>query len=247
MVLEKKVNIKPINYAELNRLSEDFSKRFVPQQELSDEQAFWLQTLHRNTDQSASLPVKFEALRELPKVSLVNTGLKRLKYHLGQFNNVVKKWITPDALTEGELDLLNEITEVQIVFNQIKDVVQQYHVDKQCFKIQKKSFLIENDRLLDQIISQDIVNIIVNSSLDINTYVNVNSSVAMNDSVNYVEMCNKCLELEAKLIKQHNMVEKDEYNRLSKSFSKLKQHCISLELAMQLNKEIFQKNNTFVN
>ncbi|GKB20890.1 hypothetical protein Tco_0854813, partial [Tanacetum coccineum] len=43
------------------------------------------------------------------------------------------------------------------------------------------------------------------------------------------------------------MVEKDEYNRLSKRFSKLEQHCISLELAMQLNKEIFQKNNTYVN
>ncbi|GJR55768.1 hypothetical protein Tco_1406289 [Tanacetum coccineum] len=83
--------------------------------------------------------------------------------------------------------------------------------------------------------------------MDINTSVNVNSSVAMNDSVNYVEICNKCLELEAELIKQHNMVEKDEYNRLSKSFSKLEQHCISLELAMQLNKEIFQKNNIFVN
>ncbi|GJX84800.1 hypothetical protein Tco_0335574 [Tanacetum coccineum] len=43
-----------------------------------------------------------------------------------------------------------------------------------------------------------------------NTSVNVNSSAAMNDSVNYVEMCSKCLELEAELIKQHNMVEKDE-------------------------------------
>ncbi|GKE93790.1 hypothetical protein Tco_1574885, partial [Tanacetum coccineum] len=62
-----------------------------------------------------------------------------------------------------------------------------YHVDKQCFEIQKKQFLIENDRLLDQIISQDIVNIVMNSSLDINTSVNVNSSVAMDDSVNYVE------------------------------------------------------------
>ncbi|GJS23155.1 hypothetical protein Tco_0451787 [Tanacetum coccineum] len=119
--------------------------------------------------------------------------------------------------------------------------------DKQCFEIQKKQFLIENDRLLDQIISQDIVNIVVNSLLDINNSVNVNSSVAMNDSVNYVEMCNKCLKLEAELIKQYNMVEKHKYNRLSKSFSKLEQHCISLELAMQLNKEIFQKNNTSVN
>ncbi|GJS78569.1 hypothetical protein Tco_0728450 [Tanacetum coccineum] len=43
------------------------------------------------------------------------------------------------------------------------------------------------------------------------------------------------------------MVEKDKYNKLSKRFSKLEQHCISLELAMQLNKEIFQKNNTSVN
>ncbi|GJS95512.1 retrovirus-related pol polyprotein from transposon TNT 1-94 [Tanacetum coccineum] len=100
---------------------------------------------------------------------------------------------------------------------------------------------------MDQIISQDIVNIVVNSSSDLNTSVNVNSSPAMNDSVNYVEMCNKCLGLEAELIKQHNVVEKDKYNRLSKSFSKLQQHCISLELAMQLNKEIFQKNNTSVN
>ncbi|GJT73273.1 hypothetical protein Tco_1032559 [Tanacetum coccineum] len=137
--------------------------------------------------------------------------------------------------------------EVQIVFKQMEVAVQKYHVDKQCFEIQKKQFLIENDRLLDQIISQDIVNIVVNSSLDINTSVNVNSFVAMNDSVNYMEMCNKCLELEVELIKQHNMVEKDEYNNLSKRFSKLEQHCISLELAMQLNKENFQKNNTSVN
>ncbi|GJR95003.1 retrovirus-related pol polyprotein from transposon TNT 1-94 [Tanacetum coccineum] len=107
--------------------------------------------------------------------------------------------------------------------------------------------MIENDRLLDQIIFQDIVNIVGNSSLDINTFVNVNSFAAMNDSVNYVEICNKCLKLEAELIKQHNMIEKDEYNRLLKSFSKLEQHYISLEIAMQLNKEIFQKNNTFIN
>ncbi|GKD50002.1 retrovirus-related pol polyprotein from transposon TNT 1-94, partial [Tanacetum coccineum] len=209
MVLEKKVNINPINYAELNRLSEYFGKRFVPQQELSDEQAFRLQTSHPNTDQSASLPVKIKTPWELPKVSQVNKSLKKLKYRLGQFDNVVKKWITPDALTKGEWgfehtkgvylkelipsiktlkdiinvfdkDLLNKVTEVQTVFNKMEAAVQQYFVDKQCFEIQKKQFLIENDRLLNQIISQDIVNIVVNSSLDINTSVNVNSSAAMN-------------------------------------------------------------------
>ncbi|GJT00228.1 retrovirus-related pol polyprotein from transposon TNT 1-94 [Tanacetum coccineum] len=99
---EKKVNTTPHNYIELNRLSKDFGKRFVPQQELSDEQAFWLQTSHPKTDQYASSPVKIEAPREVPKVSLVNTSLKKLKYHLGQFDVVVKKRITPDAITEGE-------------------------------------------------------------------------------------------------------------------------------------------------
>ncbi|GKE24570.1 hypothetical protein Tco_1436082, partial [Tanacetum coccineum] len=93
---------------------------------LSDDQAFRLQPSHSNTDQSASLPVKIKAPRELPK----------------------------------------------------------------------KQFLIENDRLLDQIISQDIVNTVVNSSVDVNNSVKVNSSVVMNNSANYVEMCNKCLRLE---------------------------------------------------
>nr|GEU44862.1 hypothetical protein [Tanacetum cinerariifolium] len=68
MSKEKKVNTTPINYVELNRLSKDFSKRFVLQQELSNEQAFWLQTSHHNTDQSALSPVKIKAPKELPKI-----------------------------------------------------------------------------------------------------------------------------------------------------------------------------------
>ncbi|GKD49689.1 hypothetical protein Tco_1278665 [Tanacetum coccineum] len=103
MSKEKKVNTTPINYVELNRLSKDFGKHFFPQQELSDEQAFWLQYSHPNSDQSISSPVKIEAPKELPKVSLVNTSLKKLKYHLGQFDIVVKN--TLDAITEGEWGL----------------------------------------------------------------------------------------------------------------------------------------------
>ncbi|GJU15384.1 retrovirus-related pol polyprotein from transposon TNT 1-94 [Tanacetum coccineum] len=185
-VIAKETNVISIADSEETLMHEEdnFYKCFILQQELSDEQAFRLQTLHPNTDQSAFSPVKIEAPRELPKT-------------LKDIFNVFDK------------DLLNEVTEGQTDFNQMEAAVQPYHVDKQCFEIQKKQFLIENDRLLDQIISQDIVNIVLNSLLDKNTSVN--------------------------------------YNRLSKSFSKLEQHCISLELAMQLNKEIFQKNNTSVN
>ncbi|GJX79010.1 retrovirus-related pol polyprotein from transposon TNT 1-94 [Tanacetum coccineum] len=205
MVLEKKVNTKSIDYAELNQLSKDFGKRFVPQRELSDEQA-----LHPIIDQSTSSP------------------------------------ITPNALTEGEwgFEHTKVVFQNEIIpfLKTLKDIFNVFDKDL----LNEKQFLIENDRLLDQIISQDIVNIVVHSSVDPNTSVNVNSSVAMIESVNYVEMYNKCLELEAELIKQHHMVEKDEYNRLSKRFSELEQNCISLEIAMQINKEFFQKNNTSV-
>nr|GEW37586.1 hypothetical protein [Tanacetum cinerariifolium] len=51
------------------------------QQELSAEQAFSLKTSHPNTDQSDISPVKIKAPIELLKV-LVNTSLKKLKYHL---------------------------------------------------------------------------------------------------------------------------------------------------------------------
>ncbi|GJS47422.1 retrovirus-related pol polyprotein from transposon TNT 1-94 [Tanacetum coccineum] len=208
---------KQLSKDELDHYCSDyFGKGFVPQQELSNEQA-----LHPNSDKSAFSPVKIKAPQELLKVSLVNTSLKKLKYHLGQFDNVVKKRITPNALTEGEWgDLLNEETKVQTVFNQMEAAVQQYHVDKQCFEIQKKQFLIENDRLLDQVISQDIVNIVVNSSVDVNTSVKVNSSAVMNDFMNYVEMCNKCLGLEAELIKQHNM-NNTSVNQTKPSFDQL--------------------------
>nr|GFB79650.1 hypothetical protein [Tanacetum cinerariifolium] len=41
MMSEKKVNTKPVDYAALNQLSQDFETRFIPQTELSVEQAIW--------------------------------------------------------------------------------------------------------------------------------------------------------------------------------------------------------------
>ncbi|GKC57874.1 retrovirus-related pol polyprotein from transposon TNT 1-94, partial [Tanacetum coccineum] len=52
---------------ELNQLSEDFGKRFIPQQELSAEQAFWLQTSNPNIEKSDISPIIIEAPSELPK------------------------------------------------------------------------------------------------------------------------------------------------------------------------------------
>ncbi|GJW58182.1 retrovirus-related pol polyprotein from transposon TNT 1-94 [Tanacetum coccineum] len=68
MVLEKKVNIKPVNYDVLNQLSEDFGKQFVLQTELSAEQAFWLKSSPSSKEPStSSTPVKTNVPKQLPK------------------------------------------------------------------------------------------------------------------------------------------------------------------------------------
>ncbi|GJT94475.1 hypothetical protein Tco_1089993 [Tanacetum coccineum] len=120
MVLEKKVNTKPVDYAALNKLSQDFEKQFVPQKKLYAKQAFWSQNFVNSSDpHPSSTPTKVEVPKELPKVKL-----------------------------------------------------------------------------------------------------------------------------EAGLIKQHKKVDQEDYNTLSKNYAKLEQHCISLELTMQLNQQVFEKDNS---
>ncbi|GJV98582.1 retrovirus-related pol polyprotein from transposon TNT 1-94 [Tanacetum coccineum] len=79
-----------------------FAKRFVTQTELSAEQAFWSQNSMNSSDPSPSCtPNKVEVLKELPKVSMVNMNLKKLKNHLADFDMVVKERTTATAITEG--------------------------------------------------------------------------------------------------------------------------------------------------
>ncbi|GJU05317.1 hypothetical protein Tco_1121747 [Tanacetum coccineum] len=75
-------------------------KRFVTQQELSAKQTFWYHMSNPSTKSSDASPVKMEAPKELPKVSLVNESLKKLKFHLAKFDSMVKLRTTPDAHTE---------------------------------------------------------------------------------------------------------------------------------------------------
>ncbi|GKC64567.1 hypothetical protein Tco_1097165, partial [Tanacetum coccineum] len=48
----------------------------------------------------SSRPTNVEVLKELPKVSMVNTSLKKLKHHLAGFDVVVKERTTPIVITE---------------------------------------------------------------------------------------------------------------------------------------------------
>ncbi|GJS38654.1 hypothetical protein Tco_0563697 [Tanacetum coccineum] len=102
MMLEKKVNTTLVDYVVLNQLSKDFETRFVLQTELSVEQDFWSQNSVNSLEPTlSSRHTKVEVLKELPKVSMVNMSLKKLKHHLASFDVVVKDRTTPTAITEG--------------------------------------------------------------------------------------------------------------------------------------------------
>ncbi|GJT14332.1 retrovirus-related pol polyprotein from transposon TNT 1-94 [Tanacetum coccineum] len=128
IVLKKKVNITPVDYG-----------NFVNSPETT----------------LSSRPTKVEIPKELPKVSMVNTSLKKLKHHLAGFDVVVKERTTATAITEGSWGfehtkacfrdeiipfvkalkdlfntfdqyLIDELSEVQNVFHQMEQAVEQY-------------------------------------------------------------------------------------------------------------------------
>ncbi|GJS04782.1 retrovirus-related pol polyprotein from transposon TNT 1-94 [Tanacetum coccineum] len=107
IMLEKKVNTTLVDYAVLNQHYKDFKTRFVPQTELSAEQAFWSQNSVNSLEPNLfSRPTIVKVPKELPKVSMVNTSLKKLKHHLAGFDVLVKERTTPTAIIEGPVTKL---------------------------------------------------------------------------------------------------------------------------------------------
>nr|GEZ05993.1 retrovirus-related Pol polyprotein from transposon TNT 1-94 [Tanacetum cinerariifolium] len=147
-------------------------------------------------------PTQVEVPKELSKVSMVSSSLKKLKYHLVSFDVVVKERTTATAITEGtwrfehikacfrdeiipfvkalkdlfnsfDQFLIDELSEGQNVFNQMEQAIEQHRVESNRFQNKMKEVLNENERLLEQAISKDIVNIVVTANVK-NAYEPVN-------------------------------------------------------------------------
>ncbi|GJR33292.1 retrovirus-related pol polyprotein from transposon TNT 1-94 [Tanacetum coccineum] len=129
--------------------------------------------------------------------------------------------------------LIDELSEVQNIFHQMEQAVEQHHLESKTFEVKMNQVLNESERLLEQVINKDIVNIIMNSSMD-NAYVNVYE-------------CEKYLKLETEVLNKKDFIEKGTYDKLFKSYTTLKKHCISLEVDTQLNQEIFQRDYSILN
>nr|GEU85250.1 hypothetical protein [Tanacetum cinerariifolium] len=170
-----------------------------------------------------------EVPKELPKVNMVNSSLKKLKFYLASFDVVVKERTTATAIMEGtwgfehtkacfwdeiipfvkalkdlfnsfDQFLIDELIEVQNVFNQMKQAVEQHCVEKNKFQDKMNDVLKENERLLEQVISADIVNIVVHANV--------------NYACKTVSECERCVTIETEL--QRDFIKRECYDMVTK-------------------------------
>nr|GFA17049.1 hypothetical protein [Tanacetum cinerariifolium] len=198
------------------------------------EQVFWSQYSVQTDKPNLFGTTIVEVPKELPKVSIVNSCLKKLKFHLASFDMVVKERTTATAITEGtrgfehtkacfrddiipfvkslkelftsfDQRLIDEVTEVQNVFTQMELAVEQHSL------------------------SVEIMNIVVYEYM---------KSVCLN-----VTACVRCVTAESEL--KTDFLNKECYDMLLQKYHTLEKHCITLEVTNQLNTEIFQRDTWF--
>ncbi|GJW06030.1 hypothetical protein Tco_1568453 [Tanacetum coccineum] len=142
---------------------------------LTKPEFFYDHTTKQALDLSPSYrPTKVEVPKELPKVSMVNTSLKKLKHHLAGFDVVVKERTTATTITEGSWGfehtkacfrheiipfvkalkdifntfdqyLIDELTEVQHVFHQMEQAMEQHRLESKTFEVKMNKVLNENE------------------------------------------------------------------------------------------------------
>nr|GEX12384.1 hypothetical protein [Tanacetum cinerariifolium] len=104
--------------------------------------------------------------------------------------------------------------------------IEQHYEEKTKVQIKMENVLQENDRLLTQAPSVEIVNIVVHKNIK-SVYLNVTA-------------CARCVTTEYEL--KTDFLKKECYDTLLQKYHTLKKHCITLEVNNQLNTEIFQRD-----
>ncbi|GJY23015.1 reverse transcriptase domain-containing protein [Tanacetum coccineum] len=120
IVKEKKVNIAPIDYVALNKLSKHFVKHFVSQKQLFAEEAFWLPILKPFFEKPPVQPepVLKEIPRELPITNLVHTAV-----------NSIAEIIDYQSMEKIFLDEYSECVQLKAKLSKKNDMVEQENAD----------------------------------------------------------------------------------------------------------------------
>ncbi|GJT37211.1 hypothetical protein Tco_0937076 [Tanacetum coccineum] len=190
-------------------------------------------------------PVKLVP-RVLPTKSQVKINLYTLTQLFTEFDKTCKKRITPTGVTEGERGfeqtkrcyltevipffktlkehfegvqkaLFKEVKEMEEIFDQMNNEVDQNDVDKQCADIERKNILIENENLIAKCLSSQLL---------------------------YVKEQSRCLDLEAEFSKYKNENQKDVHDKMMKHISKLEREYLNLQLKCQHLQESFENKKS---
>ncbi|GJR55221.1 hypothetical protein Tco_1405742 [Tanacetum coccineum] len=251
---EKPGHVRPANgfYDKLNAMM------FVPQKELSQEQAYWLSAneIASNASNPATPVTPF--VHNRPPPSQVLFHLQKVNAVFHQFEGIINERTTqkPDYVSEWCYDYAKQFVEQQLVpfyehfkkhiqsanetiFREVKEYEQIFDdldaeyercvLDNKNLTIEKKNLLIKNDCLIAECLEKDICSIVLTSDI----VVPPSSNCLCEDLRSACDREHtKVLELEAEVLKQQKMVIESE-----KRNSHLQKTHIDLQLKFQNYKQ----------
>nr|GEW30060.1 hypothetical protein [Tanacetum cinerariifolium] len=179
-------------------------------------------------DSEETLMLAEESLKERTTATAITEGTWGFEHTKACFCDVIIPFVKnlKELSTSFDQCLIDEVTKVQNIFKQMELAVEQHCAEKTKFKTKMENVLKENDRLLTQALSVEIVNIVVHDNVKF-------------DCLN-VDACVHCVTTESEL--KSNFIKKECYEMLLQQYHILETHCISLEVNNQLNMEIFQRD-----
>nr|GEU83872.1 integrase, catalytic region, zinc finger, CCHC-type, peptidase aspartic, catalytic [Tanacetum cinerariifolium] len=112
-----------------------------------------------------------------------------------------------------QMALIKEVKEIKEIFEQMEAEVEQHAVDKKCAEIERKNLLIENENLLADCLSNELLYSVMNA-------VNIVSGFSKMHDAYTVEQA-RTVELEAKISKLKHKIQNDDHSEMIKCFSNL--------------------------
>ncbi|GJY52132.1 hypothetical protein Tco_0442979 [Tanacetum coccineum] len=149
---QKPGHVKPIDYAKLNAMYD----QFVPQKELSREQAYWLSATDIASLTSDPPKPVTPFVRTSPAKSQVQDQLWYLKAEFSQFDEIIKERTTPRT------NYL-QVTEFKRTFDELDIEYEHNLLEKKNMQIEKKNLMILNEYLIYDSIAKDICSIMLAS------------------------------------------------------------------------------------
>ncbi|GJR60328.1 retrovirus-related pol polyprotein from transposon TNT 1-94 [Tanacetum coccineum] len=218
---EKPGHVRPANgfYDKLNAMM------FVPQKELSQEQAYWLSAneIASNASNPATPVTPFVHNRPPPSQVLFNLQ-QFVEQQLVPFYDHFKKHIESANET-----IFKEVKEYEQIFDDLDAEYERCVLDNKNLTIEKKNLLIINECLIAECLEKDICSIVLTSDI----VVPPSSNCLCEDLRSACDREHtKVLELEAEVLKQQKMVIESE-----KRNSHLQKTHIDLQLKFQNYKQ----------